>query len=108
MGMFYQSSTQNAAIIAVSIAERQLAEKPSFCDINMQQTAALNVNQEITITVQGGGHQQISRNPKYGVVMWSSFSKDWARWSRAERFTAQIVFLACTVGAASQAFIHMV
>ncbi|WP_256445682.1 hypothetical protein [Skermanella sp. TT6] len=40
--------------------------------------------------------------------MWNSFSKDWARWSPAERFVARIVFLAATVGAASQAVIHVI
>ncbi|EWY42330.1 hypothetical protein N825_19160 [Skermanella stibiiresistens SB22] len=40
--------------------------------------------------------------------MLSSFSKDWARWSRAERIVAQIAFLAVTVGLASQVVIHII
>jgi hypothetical protein len=88
--------------------KRQLAKKPHFCDIASEQSATGNVNQSITTTVQSVGHQQISHSSKYGVAMWNSFSKDWARWSSAERFTARFVFLICTVSVASQAVLHIV
>jgi hypothetical protein len=72
--------------------------------------AAVNhvVNQAITGGVQDRRHRTFSFKPEDGSDMLSSFSKDWARWSRAERIVAQIAFLAVTVGLASQAVIHII